>query len=172
MQLRPLRRPGFSASNRAGKRASISVELALTSVFVLLPLTAGCADMVELISANSQLNTALRAFYAFAWNNPNAVGDIGQLSGILAQINQHSLPRVTFPDGKADTSTTYQPAISYGCIVPPAAPVFQSTPCPAADVQETLVTYSVISTVALPVPLPFGQGNPTVLTVSGQVQAQ
>jgi len=156
------------------RRASMSVELALTSIFVLLPMLAGGADFVDLMCARSQLNATLRSLYAYAWNNPATAANTAQLAAILAIVNQHSLPQVTFPDGKADASTTYVPALSYGCVVPPSTTVsFQAMPCPTGSQQQQLmVTYSIISSVALPVPFPFGLANPFLLTATGQVEIQ
>ncbi len=62
-----------------GRRASVSAELALVSVLFLLPLIPAAAqNLTEIISAQAQANTALRALYSFAWANPgyaNTVAD-------------------------------------------------------------------------------------------------
>jgi Flp pilus assembly protein TadG len=164
MQLRAFRR---------ARRANISVEMALIGSFVLLPVVAGGADFLQLIAAKAKLNATLPAFYAFAWNNPASATDTAQLGGILSIINQQSGPPVTFPDGVATGATTYHPAISYRCSVPPSVvQTVQATPCPAGDVQAEFVTYNVMSKVVVSVPLPFGLATPFQLSASGQVQVQ
>jgi Flp pilus assembly protein TadG len=158
---------------RLGRRGSISVELALTVVFILFPLLAGGADFLELMTAKAQMNTALEGFYAYAWNNPGDATDVSQLSGILSAINQQSLPQITFPDGRADSSTSYQPVVTYQCRATPTAnPTTQSTPCPSGNVQQASITYSVATKVVLPVPLPFGLSSPYPLSAIGEVQVQ
>jgi hypothetical protein len=155
------------------QRASITVEMAITSVMVLLPLFAGGADFLSLIAAKSQMNAALQSFYAYAWNNPQQATSTSQLGGILAAVNQRSLPQITFPDGKTDGTTTYQPQLTYRCSIPPATSfTTQSTPCPTTDTQQTLVTYNLSATVTLPLPLPVGLTSPYTLTTSGQVEIQ
>jgi len=155
------------------RRANISVEMALVSTFVLMPVVAGGADFLQLIAAKAKLNAAMPAFYAFAWNNPGSASNVSQLAGILSIINQQSGPPVTFPDGLATAATSYRPAVSYGCSVPPStAQTMQASPCPAADTQAEYVTYHVVSNVVVSLPLPFGLSAPTLLGVSGQVQVQ
>jgi hypothetical protein len=154
-------------------RASITVEMALTASLALLPLFAGGADFVTLVAARSQMNAALNAFYAFAWNNPGQATNTTQLAAILTQINNHSLPQVTFPDGKADNTTTYQPQLSYLCSQPPSTTqTTQSTACPSQDLQQTLVTYNLAATIKLPVPLPLGLTSPYAMSTSGQIEIQ
>jgi hypothetical protein len=158
---------------RRQTRASLTVEMALTTTLALLPLFAGGADFVTLIAAKSQMNAALNSFYAFAWNNPAQATNTTQLAAILAQINNRSLPPITFPDGKSDNTTTYQPHLSYLCSQPPSTgQTVQSTPCPSQDLQQTLVTYNLAANIALPVPLPLGLTSPYALATSGQIEIQ
>jgi hypothetical protein len=153
-------------------RASITIEMALTTCMILIPLFSGGADFLEIIAARAQANAALNAFYTFAWNNPAAAADTTQLAAILTQLNQHSSAQITFPDGKT-TGSTYQPTLTYFCAVPPSTTqTSQSTPCPAADTQQTTVTYNLTTSITVPVPLPIGLSNPYTLAVSGQVQIQ
>jgi Flp pilus assembly protein TadG len=158
---------------RRHRRASITVEMAIVASMVLLPLFAGGADFLTIIAAKSQMNAALQSFYAYAWNNPQQATSTTQLGNILGQINQHSLPLVTFPDGKADGTTTYQPQLTYRCTIPPATTyTTQSTPCPTTDTQQTLVTYNLAASITLPLPLPMGLTSPYALATSGQVEIQ
>jgi len=130
------------------KRASVSVEFALVSVMVLLPLLAGGADFVELISAQSQLDSSMQALYSFAWNSPDNAANTTQLNGVLGLVNAHSVPQVSL--GSA-------PALSYQTV---------------SAGQQTFVTYSLATQVSLPVPLPFGLSNPFPLAASGTVEIQ
>jgi Flp pilus assembly protein TadG len=158
---------------RRARRASITVEMALTVSMALVPILAGGADFFSLIAAKSQMNAALQSFYAYAWNNPGSATNTTQLGEILGQINQHSLPQITFPDGKTDGTTTYQPQLTYYCSIPPStAQTAQSTPCPTTDTQQTIVTYNLTASVTLPVPLPMGLTSPYTISTSGQVEIQ
>jgi hypothetical protein len=158
---------------RRQTRASVTVEMALTSILALLPMFAGGADFVTLIAAKSQMNAALNSFYAFAWNNPTQATSTTQLAAILSVINSHSLPQITFPDGKADSTTTYQPQLSYLCSLPPSTTqTTQTTPCPSQDLQQTLVTYNLAASISLPVPLPLGLTSPYAISTSGQIEIQ
>jgi hypothetical protein len=130
------------------RRASVSVEFALVSVMVLLPLLAGGADFVELISAQSQLDASLQSLYAFAWNSPASATNTAQLNGVLGLVNAHLFSQVSL--GSA-------PALSYQT---------------AASGQETFVTYHLAATVNLPVPVPYILGSSFALAASGSVQIQ
>lgn len=159
---------------RMGRKASVSVEMGLISVVILLPMLAGIGDFLDVIAAKSQLNAALQAFDAYAWNNPSNAANTTQLGNILGVINQHSLPLVTFPDGKTDGTTSYTPVLTYYCTTPPSAvETAQTKPCSAAQIQAALmVSYNVQSQVALPVPMPVALTSPFLLTASGQVELQ
>jgi len=161
-----------------GRRANVSVEMALTSVFVLLPLFAGGADFLYLVAARSQLNSMLPAFYTYAWNNPASAANTAQLSGVLAQINQHSATAVTFPDGKSDSTSTYVPTVQYSCTTYNATTGAATTTapgptaCPTAAAQQETVTYTVMSKIPVPVPLPFALPGLFTMQATGQVQIQ
>ncbi len=135
-------------TNRRERRASVSVEFALVAVMVLLPLFAGGADFMELISAQSQLDASLQSLYAFAWNSPGSATNMSQVNGILAVVNAHSLPQVSL--GAA-------PSLSYQT---------------ASSGQQTFVTYKLAATVNLAVPVPYVLGSSFALAASGTVQIQ
>jgi hypothetical protein len=157
-----------------GNRGSSSVEMALVSMFILLPMMAGVGDFLDVIAAKAQINSALEAFDAYAWNNPSSATNTAALGNILAVINKHSLPLVTFPDGKTDGQTSYTPVLTYYCTTPPSVvQTAQSSACSGAQTQAALeVTYNVRSQVSLPVPLPLGLTSPFLLTASGKVELQ
>jgi Flp pilus assembly protein TadG len=48
---------------RLGNRGSVAVEFAMISSLFLLPLMLGSSDLVEMISGQAQVNTALQAMY-------------------------------------------------------------------------------------------------------------
>lgn len=130
------------------RRANVSVELALVAVLVFFPLMAGLTDVFFIVAAKYQLNAAQHALYAYAWNNPaNAVNTTG-IDAVLAAVNQHSLPQVALSSAAYNTA-----APSWG------------------DGSTITVTYSVTSTVSLPVPVP-GWHNPFVVSSAGTVQLQ
>jgi hypothetical protein len=157
-----------------GNRASTSVEMGLVSVVILLPMIAGIGDFLDVIAAKAQINAALQAFDAYAWNDPSNATNTSALGNILGVINRHSLPIVTFPDGKTDGTTSYTPVLTYYCTTPPSAvQTAQTTPCGASQNQAALeVTYKVQSDVALPVPMPLALTSPFLLTASGKVELQ
>jgi hypothetical protein len=134
--------------NRRERRASVSVEFALVALLILLPLLAGGADFVELISAQSQLDGSLQSLYAFAWNSPASATNTAQVNGVLGVINAHSLPQVSL--GSA-------PALTYQA---------------AAGGSQVFVTYQLATVVNLPVPVPYILGSSFALAASGTVQIQ
>ncbi len=135
---------------RKETRAAVAVETALVSVFLLFPLLAGLTDFFFIIAAKYQLNGAQAALYAYAWNNPANAVNTAQLQSVLAVINQHSLPQVAL------SSAAYNVAI----------------PQWGQGGQSISVTYTLVSTVALPVPLPFNLPNPFVVNTTGTVRLQ
>jgi hypothetical protein len=148
-----------------GRRASVAVEFALMSVFVLLPLFAGGSDMVIILAAQSQLNTSLQSLYYFAWTNPNTAATAADVNQILSTISNSAIYTVT--------SSTGYPATSYGCIATNSSTVtYQSSTCSSGQIQQTLVTYKVQTTVNLPAPIPFAFTNPMTLTATGKIQTQ
>ncbi len=129
-------------------RASVSVEMALVTVFLFFPLLAGLTDILFIVAAKYQLNGAQQALYAYAWNNPTSATDPNQLQNVLNNINQHSLPQVTL------SSYAYSVA----------------TPQWGQGGTSVSVTYTLVSKVALPVPVGFT--NPFTVSTSGSVQLQ
>lgn len=168
-----------------GNKASASVELALMSVFFLLPLFGGGVDLIEIIAARAQVNTALRALYSFDWTNPSLAAtaapqasNIADLASIVATINAGSLRPVSFP---ASTSAVTQNGTSvngssYFVCIPSGSTtgntLTQAAPCGTGYIQQTWVTYQVNSSVYLPVPMPFVLSNPLTISASGAVQVQ
>jgi hypothetical protein len=135
-------------SLREKDRASISVEMALVSVFLFFPLLAGLTDFLFIVAAKYQLNGAQEALYAYAWNNPTNAANSQQLQNVLAVINQNSLPQVSL------SSAAYNVA----------------TPQWGTAGQMVTVTYTLVSKVALPIS--FGMPNPFTVNSSGSVQLQ
>jgi Flp pilus assembly protein TadG len=135
---------------RQDKRAAVAVEAALVSVFLLFPLLAGLTDFFFIIAAKYQLNGAQAALYNYAWNNPANAANTTQLQSVLAVINQHSLPQVTLS----------------------AAAYNVATPQWGVGGSTVTVTYTLVSSVKLPVPLPFNMPNPFTVSTTGTVQLQ
>ena len=129
-------------------RASVSVEMALVTVFLFFPLLAGLTDILFIVAAKYQLNGAQQALYAYAWNNPASATNLTQLQSVLNNINKNSLPQVTL------SSYAYNVA----------------TPQWGQGGSSVSVTYTLVSTVALPVPVGFT--NPFTVSTSGSVQLQ
>lgn len=177
-RLRPSirRRAGAMLSAR---KASVSVEFALVSLFFLFPLMAGSMDMILALSARSKLDSALHSLYLFAWSNPQNAADPATLNAYLRSIDP-ALPAsgislVGNPatqslcfgsDGNIDLLARVTPPVLGGsgadtCNIGPS--IIQG------DVPVIIVHYVLQSTINLPVPVPF-IANPVVLTASGTVQ--
>jgi Flp pilus assembly protein TadG len=151
---------------RRGRRASVAVEFALVSVFLLLPLLAGGSDFVVLLSAQAQLNTALQALDYFGWTNPSAATNTADIQSIISAIDQGSVYNIPTANLSATTS--------FGCFSSSANPVVitdQTTPCTGTQTQQTLVTYKVTASIFLPLPLP-GLKSPFRLSATGTIQIQ
>jgi hypothetical protein len=152
------------------RRASASVEFALTASLLLLPLLLGGADLLAVISAQAQLNTALQSLYYFAYTNPSAANNTTDAGYIITLINAASVFQISLP--ATTTAGTSNAALSYGCFTPPSTTItYQTTACTAGQTQQTLVTYQVTTTITLPFAFP-GLANPLTLNAAGTVQVQ
>ncbi len=95
----------FRRLEKSRRKASITVEFALVATFILLPLLAGGADFLTIITAQAQLNTALQALYDYAWTNPSAAqantnsSTVSAQNTIIAAINGASAFHLTLAAG-------------------------------------------------------------------------
>jgi Flp pilus assembly protein TadG len=152
------------------RRASASVDFALTASLFMLPLLLGSADFLSVISAQAQLNTALQSLYYFAYTNPTSANSATDAGYIITLINSSSLYKITLP--ATMSSGTANASISYGCFTPPSTTItYQTTACSSGQTQQTLVTYQVKTTVTLPFPIP-ALANPLPLSATGTVQVE
>ncbi|HEY1857558.1 hypothetical protein [Acidocella sp.] len=174
--MRQLQRLAGILRRRAARsgRGNVSIEFALVSVFILLPLFAGGTDFVLIMSAQAQLRTAFQALDYFAWTNPGNATNLTEAGYIISLINRQSDYQVTLPTTLSSGGANG--GISYGCFTPPisssAAITYQATTCSSAQTQQTLVTYQVTTRVFLPIPLPGILSSPYRLSVSGKIQVQ
>jgi Flp pilus assembly protein TadG len=152
---------------KLGRRASVSVEFALISTFFLLPLFAASADLIKMVAAQSQLNTALQALYYFAWTNPSAAANNTDIDNIVALINATSFHQINTPPTSAATTST-----TTICLTPPST--YTASPCSAGQTPQTqtFVTYKITSSAFLPFPIPLHLGSQFSLSASGQIQIQ
>jgi Flp pilus assembly protein TadG len=151
------------------RRASASVEFALSTVF-LLPLLMGSADFLSILSAQAQLNTALQSLYYFAYTNPAAANNPVYAGYVLSLINNASVYRISLP--ATMSSGVANASISYGCFTPPSTVItYQAGACLPSQTQQTLVSYQVKTTIRLVFPVP-GLANPLPLTAAGKVQIE
>jgi Flp pilus assembly protein TadG len=152
------------------ERANVAIEFAVCAVFLLLPLLAGSADIIVVLSAQAQLNTALQAIDYFAYTNPTSATNATEAGYIVSLINNASNFRVVLP--ATMTSGLANGATSYGCFSPPANTAtvitYQTTACAGGQTQLTYVTYQVTATVSLPFPVPLN--NPYSLSATTKVQ--
>jgi len=125
------------ASRRAsGRRASASVDFALTASLFMLPMLLGSADFLCVISAQAQLNTALQSLYYFAYTNPTSANSTTDAGYIITLINSASVTKITLP--ATMSSGTANASISYGCFTPPSTTItYQTTACSSGQTQQT-----------------------------------
>jgi len=159
---------------RAG-RANVTVEFALLATFFLLPLTAGSADLVVIISAQGQLNTALQALYYFGTSNPTSAVSSTDAQDIITAINAGSVYSLSLP--ATLTSGAANPSFTYVCYTTGATSPTFSTPsttntCTGTQTAQTYANYKVSVSVSLPFPVGLKITNPLVMSASGSVQTQ
>ncbi|MDD2704325.1 MAG: hypothetical protein PHU07_03185 [Acidocella sp.] len=173
------------------QRASAAIELALISVFFLVPLFIGALDFVLVLTAQAQLNTALQALYYFAVTTPASAANNTTAGYVInaintangSSINQLSLPATTTSAIKLGSTSipagTANPSTYYACYTTPASSsstsfssvTYQSSACGSSQTQQVYVIYQVTGHVSLPVPLP-GRGSTISLSASGSIQTQ
>ena len=109
-------------------RGNVSIEFALVSVFVLLPLFAGGTDFVLIMSAQAQLRTALQALDYFAWTNP---GDADQYDRCGLHYQPHQPGSQTTGHAPHDAlEGGANGGLSYGCFTLPASASMAIPPPP------------------------------------------
>jgi hypothetical protein len=150
----------------AGRRGSVSVELALVSAFFLLPLTLGSIDMLFVLTQRFQMHRALQSLYFYAWSNPANAGNQTDVQSALTTAAQSTIAGVTLASAP---TTTYDCASNQQSASPSALTTTQPT-CSTTNPLQTFVTYSITATVKLPVPIPgFATSYPLNLTGTIQV---
>lgn len=152
-----------------GRRASASVEFALISLFFLIPLFAGGADFVEILSTQAQLNTALQSLYFFGYTNPTAASDGTSINTVISAINANSVHQIATGTGNG--------TVTYNCVTTTSTNTNGNTnglsPCTSAQTRQTFVSYSLTSSVNLTMSLAtIGLHNPLSLAAAGKVQVQ
>ena len=159
-----------------GRRANVSVEFALVTVLFLLPLVAGAADLICIINARAQLNTALQAMLLYAWSNPaaaqnNTAGTTTSAeAAIIAAINTApSTFHVTLNPGTAAGSYSN---LSYYCVTsgtPYSVAPSASATC-ASGTLQIFTSFTVSTNVTLPFPLPVKLVSPFPVSSTGSAQ--
>jgi Flp pilus assembly protein TadG len=181
-------RPGY-ARLRA-RRASVSVEFALVSLFFLFPLIAGGIDMTLVLSARSKLNSALHSLYIFAWSDPQSAADNVQLQQFIQSIdpvlptstinliNRPGIQNICFDSsGAIDPSALFTANPAGPGVTGPGGSGASNSTCTlngnvvTGDIPVSIVTYNLQSVIQLPIPVPF-LANPLTLTASGTIQIE
>jgi Flp pilus assembly protein TadG len=162
---------------RCCRQGNVTVEFALLATFLLLPLLAGSADLVVIISAQGQLNTALQALYYFGVSTPGSAVNAVDAGLIVSAINNASLYNLRMP--ATLSSGQPNPSFTYVCYTTGAtgASVSFSAPsttnnCTSSQTAQYYANYKVQVTVFLPFPLPVKMASPLTLSASGSVQTQ
>ena len=158
------------SARRGDRRGSVAVEFALVSSFMLLPLFAGGADFVEIISAQAQLNTALQSLYLYAYANPAGASSATAIAAVIAKINAHATHQVSFPATNAGGVTNG--TVSYKCMNASGATAAYGAGCASGYTKQSFVSYQLNCSVNITVPLPQGLANPFALSAAGTTQIQ
>jgi Flp pilus assembly protein TadG len=145
------------------QRGSVAVEFALISSLFLLPLMLGSADIVEIISAQAQVNTSLQSLYLFAYTNPANAGDATSLNAIKTALNTGSIHQIGF--GANNGTLTYDCISTAGVQTASTA----AATCPNGQSKQEFAAYTVTSSVSLTFPL---FTNPFPLSATGTVEVQ
>lgn len=160
------------------RRGSASVEFALIAVFFLLPLLAGAADFIIIITAQAQLNTALQSLLYYSWTNQSQAASntssvtTAQETALITAINSvQTTYHITLNSGTASGSYSN---LVYACVsgtgsgtvITPSA----TSTCGSGQTVQTYVQFSVSTSVALPFPLPLKLTNPVALSATGAAQ--
>ena len=160
----------LTGAGRRGRRGSVAVEFALVSSLLLLPLFAGGADFVEIISAQAQLNTALQSLYLYAYTNPAGASGTTAIAAIIAKINARATHQVSFPT--TNSAGAANGAVSYKCLNAAGTSTAYGSGCGSGYIKQSYVSYQLNCSVNITVPLPLGLTSPFALTASGTAQIQ
>ncbi len=146
------------------------MEFALVATFLLVPLFLGGTDLVQIISAQAQLNTSLQSLYLFAFANPTVANSTGNISAVVTLINSQATHKIVFPatmsNGNTNGTITYDCTTSAG--VQTAST--QAATCPNGQTKQAFVTYQVNTNVTMAVPV--FHANPFPLSATGSVEIQ
>ena len=150
------------AITRSARRGSVSIELALVVSLFLFPLTAGCLDSLYLLVVRYQANQVIQSIYLFAWANPTQSNNSISISNVINLDNKSALEPFSLAEAPATTTTCLQSDGS-------STPATNGT-C-ASGTPQTNVSYNVIATIKMPVPLPvFGNNYPYQITGTITIQ--
>ena len=158
--------------NRAGAAA---VEFAIVGGLFLVPLLLASADFVSVISAQSQLNTALQALYYFGVTNKAHATNATEAATIITAINSGSVFKLSLPATMTvNGSAVSNPSYTYVCYTTKATPPSFAAPsttnnCSASQTAIFFGNYKVTATIVLPFPSPMLH-SPLTLSAQGAVQ--
>ena len=144
--------------------ASISVELALLSGLILLPLTLGAVDAAQLVMARGRLDQVVQQALFYSYANFGSVTAPNVQSAAAASYGAGTAPTVTA------TITQYciAPATGYPATGTPAQPSNGSCP----NITQTIESYLHVN-VSISVTLPFSVawvGQTITLSASGSAR--
>lgn len=158
----------LSWRRRYGTKASVAVEFALVSTFLLLPLFAGGADFVEIISGQGVLNTTLQEMALYAYTNPTSA-NASYASVVLAYNNIATTHQMTLPATTSNGTPNF--GTTYDCLNAAGATAAYGSSCPAGYTKRTFVSIQLTSSINLSAPVPF-LPNPFPLQASAKIQVQ
>lgn len=145
------------------RRGVASVEMAITTLFVLAPLCAGVADLGVMIATWARMNRAQEAAITYAWSNPAATAAAIQsaASGMW---------------GAAAPTLSVKASTACYCISPTGTrqsgtPVGCSGSCGNSQVLAGYVTTTLSTAVTLVAPLP-GTASPYPISTTATVRVQ
>lgn len=184
---------------RTARRGSVSVEVALLVVLLLLPLLVAALDFTFTTASRIENASALRAVETYGEVNPSLSTSTSDITSLLAMVAAHDLstvalgspPSLSFAcltsDGKsAPASVHFNDGYSAASLSTAAASTgLAATPVPASSEQigngvigyaqcdqgsvQALVTYQVTTSVAVPLVAAFFKGTNFKITTTGTV---
>ncbi|WP_298285104.1 TadE/TadG family type IV pilus assembly protein [Acidocella sp.] len=166
------------------RHASISVEFALISTLIFLPLLAGGVDFTSILSAKSQMNTAMQSMLYYAWANDSHLtsnnvvaqntANASAQSAVLASSGSGSVFNITLASGTVSGSNSN---VEYACVsggngaytVSSLQPFTTGTSCSSGQTLQLYIQYQLNVSFGLAFPLP-GFSNPYSLSITGTAQ--
>jgi hypothetical protein len=125
-------------------RGSVSVELALIVSLFLFPLIACTLDSLFVLVLRYQANQAIQSIYFFTWANPGQSTNSSSISNVLKLASSSDLAPFYLVSAPSTTTT---------CLQTDGSSTASSNGACSSGTPQTNVTYNIVATAQLPIPL-------------------